>query len=204
MSRPHSQSPQSSQSPQPHNFFSSSIQITQDNSRLPFSIDYGYSRQEEVTPDINDVRYLLAENKNIKKIIQDSNPTKLNLFQFYFNIHIPEYNAKNDDIHFNQIIRKILEAYLNDVKIFHKFFQPEHWDDILRVYVERLYSFIPTKHTFCIGIISLKNHKGEWGELKNHLANIDVKIQINGSNLHVKGEYPIDIADLNGVYHVEE
>ena len=38
----------------------------------------------------NNVVVFPKENKNIKKIIEESKATKLNLFQFYFNIHIPD------------------------------------------------------------------------------------------------------------------
>lgn len=185
-----------------HKFFSSSIQITQDNSRHPFGTDYGYIHQE-VTPDIIDVSYVLGENKNIPRIFEDLNQTKLNLFQFYFNVNVPDYKPENDDIHYNHLVHKILDSYLSDINIFGKLFQPENMNDVLRVYVKRLFSYTPTKHIFCIGIISLKNHKGDWGELKNNLANQEFQIHIQEKTLQVKGQYPIDIADLNGVYPVE-
>jgi hypothetical protein len=39
--------------------------------------------------------------------------------------------------------------------------------------------------------------------LKNNLANQEFQIHIQEKTLQVKGQYPIDIADLNGVYPVE-
>lgn len=165
-----------------------------------YDVGFGILRQE-ATLDMRDISCILGERKCMKDFVGDN--IRCWNYEFFFHVYITYLNnkPKNEDIHYNVVIKKVLEWYMcgpmkNEID---KLFKG---NDILRVCVKRHFS-CEEKHTFSISIISLLNHEGDWGELKNMLLNPDpndICVVDSECNIKIRGEYPIDICDLNGNY----
>jgi len=185
-----------------YNLFSGSNQIkTQQN----YTTEMVFHRQE-ATPDVEDAMYILAERNNIADFIHEyadaSSASCCYEYRFFFDVHIKnEYNTnipENEDLHYNVVIKKVLDWYMNGEpsrQIIKDLFQG---NDVLRISINRNFSYCYTKHIFSITIVSLMNHEGDWGELKNKLANPNPKHILSiddASCVSVYGKYPNNVPD---------
>jgi len=188
-----------------YNLFSGSNQIkTQQN----YTTEMVFHRQE-ATPDVEDVMYILAERNNIADFIHkytdassSSSSSCCYEYRFFFDVHIKnEYNTnipEHEDLHYNVVIKKVLDWYMNGEpsrQIIKDLFQG---NDVLRISINRHFSYCYTRHIFSITIVSLMNHEGDWGELKNKLANPNPKHILSiddASCVSVYGKYPNNVPD---------
>jgi hypothetical protein len=177
---------------------SSSNQIKPKN----YTTKIRYNRQD-VTPEMEDAMEILAERNNVSEYLHEGSVWA---YQFFFYVHIKyEGFPANEDSHHNVVITKVLDWYMNGPSK-EKITELFDGNDVMRISIQRLFSFYSTKHTFSITIISLKNHEGDWGELKHQLCNpnedevcvIDAK-----SSITIRGEYPIDTPDQNEKHNIE-
>lgn len=182
-----------------HDLFSVSNQIKSKNN---YTTKMAFTCQE-VTPDIEDAVYILAERNDICEFLSKNTSCWEYRFFFYVYINYDGFPA-NEDAHYNIVITKVLDWYMEGPSK-QKIKELFNGDDVMRISINRHFSFDSTKHTFSISIISLKNHSGDWGELKQQLSNpnqdniclVDTK-----SHIKIRGEYPIDIPDTNSLHKI--
>lgn len=183
-----------------YNLFSGSNQIkTQQN----YTTEMVFQRQE-ATPDVEDAMYILAERNNIADFIHEYADVSSCCYEyrFFFDVHIKnEYNTnipENEDLHYNVVIKKVLDWYMNGEPSRQTIKELFEGKDVLRISINRHFSYYYTKHIFSITIVSLMNHNGDWGELKNQLANPNPNhiLSIDAAScVSVYGKYPNNIPD---------
>jgi hypothetical protein len=188
-----------------YNLFSGSNQIKKQQN---YTTEMVFQRQE-ATPDVEDAMYILAERNNIADFINEYADASSCCYEyrFFFDVHIKnEYNTnipENEDLHYNVVIKKVLDWYMNGEpsrQIIKELFEGK---DVLRISINRHFSYDYTKHIFSITIVSLMNHNGDWGELKNQLANPNPNHILSiddASCVSVYGKYPNNIPDSINIH----
>lgn len=180
-----------------HDMFSGSNQNQLIQKRC-YTTEFGFIKQE----CSEDVSYLLAERIGMENFVREK--TKCNLFEFFFHVnldYLDDVTPENEDVHYNLVVKKVLKWYMYGPakRYIQELFNGE---DVMRIYIKRQFSYSAQKHTFSIGIVSLMNHEGDWGELKNWLANPDPSrsdsvIVVEGCRITIRGEYPTTIRDIH-------
>jgi len=147
----------------------------------------------------NDVSCMLYENIMINKIMESL--TKVHMCYFYFNVGTYGIFPGDDDIHFNKLIKIVLEWY--NEKLTDDLRELFEQDDILRFCIRRLFSYSKEKHTFMICIVSVRNHEENFLEKIKFWANPapNSTCNQNGSALTIWGTYPIDIPNS---FHIND
>ena len=141
----------------------------------------------------NDVSCMLYEHILIENIM--SPLTKVHRLDFYFNVGTYGIYPVEDDIHFNKLIKLVLEWY--DEKLQDDLKALFENKDILRFCIKRLFSYTKEMHTFVITIISVKDHKDDFFDKKRSWANPapDSPYQKDGTMITIWGIYPQNIPD---------
>lgn len=177
-----------------HNLFSHRNQIIPKK----YDIKFGMIRQE-VTPDLEDVTYGLAVRKSLDAFADEA-VTQCYMHEFFFTVHVTYGNdirPINEDIHYNVEVKAILDWYMQHDDL-DRLFDAENLGVVL-IMVNRHFSY-PSKHTFSIRIISVKQFGDDFRELKQRLVTPDPTawwLVDERCLISIRGEYPINIGDID-------